>query len=103
MGWADDYIETLKAGISVSFRPVGNSMTPIIESGQLCRVKPYDFVNFTHPIKKGDIVLCMVGKKQYLHIIRGIHKDRYQIGNNHGKMNGWILKSNIFGKLVSVK
>lgn len=38
MGWASRYIELLRSGQAVSFRPRGQSMTGRIESGQLCTV-----------------------------------------------------------------
>jgi hypothetical protein len=41
MSWATSYIESLLAGETVSFRPRGNSMTGIIESGQLVTVAPF--------------------------------------------------------------
>jgi hypothetical protein len=40
MGWASHYIEKLRNGETVKFRPRGNSMQPKIESGQLCTVEP---------------------------------------------------------------
>jgi hypothetical protein len=42
MSWASRYIEKLRAGETVSFRPHGHSMTGRIESGQLCTVVPID-------------------------------------------------------------
>jgi hypothetical protein len=42
MGWASRYIQKLRAGETVSFRPHGQSMTGRIESGQLCTVVPID-------------------------------------------------------------
>jgi hypothetical protein len=42
MGWATPYIEKLKLGETVSFRPRGHSMKGKIESGQLCTVKPIE-------------------------------------------------------------
>jgi hypothetical protein len=42
MGWATRYIEQLKAGETVQFRPRGNSMAGRISSGQLCTVVPAD-------------------------------------------------------------
>ena len=56
MGWASRYIEKLRAGESVSFRPHGHSMTGRIESGQLCTVVPID----PAMLEVGDIVLCKV-------------------------------------------
>lgn len=67
-----------------------------IESGQLCTVDPVDPTT----LKPGDIVLCRVKGKEYLHIIKTIDGSRFQIGNNRGRINGWT--KSIFGKLVSV-
>lgn len=94
MGWASKYIEILKSGQSVSFRPKGNSMTPIIKSGDLVTVEPITDVNV------GDIVLCKVKGREYLHLVSAIDGNRYQISNNHGFVNGWIGKNAIFGKLM---
>lgn len=98
MGWATAYIEKLRAGETVSFRPRGNSMSPKIESGQLCTVAPVD----SGSIKKGDIVLCKVKGREYLHLVKAISGSRFQIGNNKGHINGWISENSIFGILESV-
>ncbi|MEM7015459.1 MAG: hypothetical protein AAF585_28705, partial [Verrucomicrobiota bacterium] len=87
MGWATAYIQQLRDGRTVEFRPRGNSMVGKIESGQLCTVEP--IVDATQ-LKKGDIVLCKVRGTQYLHLIKAIQDKRFQIGNNRGKINGWI-------------
>ena len=96
MAWADSYIEKLLLGQTVEFRPRGSSMSGRVESGQLCTVIPV-----TNFLKKNDIVLCQVGGSQYLHLIKSVKNDRYQIGNNHGKINGWIGPDNIYGVLIS--
>lgn len=98
MGWATGYIGKLQEGETVSFRPRGNSMRGKIESGQLCTVSPV-----TGGIEVGDIVLCKVAGKQYLHLVKAIQGDRYQIGNNRGHINGWVGRNCIFGKLVKVE
>lgn len=99
MGWATFYIEAFQADKTISFRPRGNSMSPKIESGQLCTVSPVD----TSTLKKGDIVLCKVHGSEYLHLIKAIEGDRFQIGNNRGGINGWIGPNSIYGKLISVE
>lgn len=99
MGWATFYIEALKLGKTISFRPKGNSMSPRIESGQLCTVAPVD----TSTLKKGDVVLCKVHGSEFLHLIKAIEGDRFQIGNNRGGINGWIGPNSIFGKLISIE
>lgn len=99
MGWAAVYIEGLRTGERVSFRPRGNSMTGKIESGQLCTVEPVD----TTTLKVGDIVLCKVNGSEYLHLIKAIQGPRFQIGNNRGRINGWITSNSIYGKCVAVE
>jgi len=54
MGWASRYIESLRKGENVSFRPRGNSMSGKIESGQLCTVVA---VNDHSALEVGQIVL----------------------------------------------
>lgn len=100
MSWATHYIEKLKQGEPVKFRPRGNSMTGRINSGQLCTVEPIDDYS---KLKKGDVVLCKVGGNQYLHLINAIQDKRYQIANNHGLINGWTSEKNIYGKLIHVE
>lgn len=99
MGWATLYIDKLKQNETVSFRPRGNSMKGKIESGQLCTVKPVK----EEELSKGDIVLCKVNGNEYLHLIKAIQGKRFQIGNNIGRINGWITFNSIYGKLVKVE
>jgi len=100
MGWAAPYIEQLKQGKTVSFRPRGHSMNGKIESGQLCTVAP---ISDADGLAKGDIVLCKVNGNEYLHLIKAIQGPRFQIGNNRGRINGWIGINSIFGKLEKIQ
>ena len=74
-------------------------MTGKIESGQLCTVVPVQ----KEEINKGDIVLCKVNGNQYLHLVKAINGKRFQIGNNRGRINGWVSTNSIYGRLVSVE
>lgn len=98
MTWATHYINELKQGRTVRFRPRGNSMTGRIESGQLVTVEPVDIST----LKKNDIVLCKVGHAQYLHLVKAISGHRFQIGNNKGRINGWVNADAIYGKCVAI-
>lgn len=104
MGWATEYIDRLKNGNKVSFRPQGRSMEPRINNGDMCTVTP--IANHKADLQPGTVVLCEVDGQQYLHIVKEI-KDRdpyeYLIGNNKGRINGWIGASGIFGKLTKVE
>jgi len=99
MGWAAGHIAKLQEGNVVKFRPRGNSMSPRIKSGQLCTVSPVD----PNELKVGDVVLCRVRGHEYLHLVKSIQGQRFQIGNNKGKINGWVGPSSIFGKLEKVE
>lgn len=99
--WATQYIEQLKQGNTVKFRPHGNSMQPRIESGQLVTVVP---VTDDLLVEQGDVVLCKVEGKQWLHLVSAIGSDgRYQISNNKGHVNGWCTRQNVFGKVTQVE
>ena len=100
MGWATHYIEKLGRGETVSFRPRGGSMTGRIESGQLCTVEPIEDIA---KLCVDDIVLCRVKGAEYLHLIKAIQGQRFQIGNNRGYINGWIGPHSIFGRCVKVE
>lgn len=100
MSWANGYIEKLKSSTEaskISFRPRGNSMTPHIKSGQAVAVS-----SDIEILAVGDIVLCKVNGKHYLHLIGAIDKDKYRIENARGFINGWISKSAIYGKVIRV-
>lgn len=99
MGWATGYIARLQRGETVSFRPRGHSMTGKIESGQLCTVAPVDPAT----LAVGDIVLCRVRGAEYLHLVKAIQDGRFQIGNNRGRINGWIGAAGVFGKCTKVE
>ena len=100
MGWATAYIAKLKNGETVQMRPRGHSMKGKIESGQLCTVEPIqDFES----LQKDDIVLCKVNGSEYLHLIKAIQGARFQIGNNRGRINGWVGTNAIFGKCVKIE
>jgi hypothetical protein len=100
MGWAIAYIAKLKSGETVQFRPRGQSMKGKIESGQLCTVEP---VTDFESLQKGDIVLCKVNGNEYLHLIKAVNGARFQIGNNRGRINGWIGANSIYGKCVRIE
>jgi hypothetical protein len=74
-------------------------MTGKVNDGQLCTVAPIG----ERELAIGDIVLCRVNGSQYLHLVKALQGERFQIGNNRGGINGWITRRQIFGILVSVE
>jgi hypothetical protein len=70
-----------------------------IEPGQLCTVEPVD----ASLLAVGDIVLCKVNGREYLHLVKAIQGNRVQIGNNRGRINGWVPAGAIFGRCVRIE
>lgn len=57
-----------------------------IESGRLCTVAPIDPAR----LAVGDIVLCRVRGNDYLHIVKAIQGNRYQLGTIEvSSTDGW--------------
>lgn len=89
----------LIAGETCKVTGIGNSMTPILKSRQAVICEP---VIDETVLSKKDIVLCKVNARFYLHLIHAIKGDTFLIGNNHGHMNGWTPRRNVFGKVVEI-
>lgn len=95
------FVKLLSEGKQVSWRPFGNSMKPKIKSRQYITVSP-DLTS----LAIGDIVFCRIKKCYYVHILTAIDESKhqpYQISNNQGHVNGWILKSQVYGKVTKVE
>lgn len=91
-----EIVRELEAGRAVTLRPHGNSMTPIIRSGQRIVLEPVVAAN----IQKGDVVLAKVNGRYYIHKVTAIDGGRWQISNNHGHVNGWSRQ--VFGIVTEV-
>lgn len=89
--------ERLRKGETVSFRPHGHSMTPIIKDGREVTVRP---LRDDDQLKKGMVVLAKVHGIMYLHLIKDVNIDRVLIGNAHGHMNGWTKRAKIYGVYI---
>lgn len=76
----------------------GNSMVPLIHSGQKHKLSP---ITDWSIVKVGDIVYCKVRGNYYTHLVKAINQDRgCLIGNNKGGTNGWT--KNIFGIVTEI-
>ena len=92
--------EHLKNGEECIVVGFGQSMTPILKSGQPVRVIS---VQENTELNKNDIVFVKVSVHFYLHKISAIKNNKsYQISNNHGHVNGWVSRAQIYGKVVEI-
>ena len=90
----------LQAGEICKVTGFGQSMTPILKSGQPVICIP---VKEDTQLKAGDIVFCKVKGNYYLHKVSAVKNGvSYMIANNHGHVNGTIGKSSIYGKVVEI-
>ncbi len=88
----------LKQGDTCIVVGFGQSMTPILKSGQPVKCEP---VTKDTALRKNDIMLCKVKGHFYLHKISAIRNSvSYQISNNHGHVNGWISRNGIYGRVT---
>ena len=75
----------------------GNSMTPLIKSGQEHVLAPVNIED----VQIGDIVYCKVKSYFYTHLVKAISSEKgLLIGNNKGGINGW--SKNVYGKVIKI-
>lgn len=90
--------DKLREGETIIIVGVGQSMTPILKSGQPVIVAP---VTAETVLKKNSVVFCKVGGNYYLHKITAVKNgNTFQISNNHGHSNGWCSKNCIYGIMI---
>jgi hypothetical protein len=90
-------VEKLDKGESFITSEKGNSMVPLIKSGQKHKLEPATWEN----VEVGDIVYCKVKGNFYTHLVKAKNEKKgCQIGNNKGHINGWT--KSVFGKVTEV-
>lgn len=90
-------LERLQNGETFVTSEKGNSMAPLIKSGQWHRLAPITW----EQCEENDIVYCKVRGKFYTHLVKGKNQDKgLLIGNNKGGINGWTKQ--VYGKVIDV-
>lgn len=107
--------ELLRQGQSVRFRAPGHSMHPTIKEGETITVVPIS----SFDIKRGDILLYLVGKKVVAHRVVSIERKKSDVMTQSSKLSShhlFLLRGDasgtcdepveaqqVLGKVVSVK
>ena len=100
--------DMLLSGRSAQFRSSGNSLYPLVRSGDVSMWEP---VSDHDTLELGDVVFCQVqeGDRFYAHMIQKIEywKDgsRYWLIGNMADppiINGWCAAKHIYGRLMEV-
>lgn len=90
-------LEKLQNGETFVTSEKGNSMVPLIKSGQDHKIIPITL----EECEVGDIVYCKVKGNFYTHLVKAKHdKKGVLIGNNKGGINGWT--KHVYGKVIEV-
>lgn len=90
-------LEKLLSGETFITKEFGNSMSPVIRSGQEHKLEPAKWEDCS----VGDIVYCKVKGNFYTHWVKAKNNEKgLQIGNNSGKINGWTKQ--VFGRVISI-
>lgn len=90
-------LERLQNGETFITSEKGNSMVPLIHSGQEHKLAPVTI----DKVKVGDIVYCKVNGNFYTHLVKAKNdKKGCLIGNNCGRDNGWTKA--IYGIVTEV-
>lgn len=90
-------LEKLLNGETFTTSEKGNSMTPLIKSGQEHVLSPINIED----VCIGDIVYFKVKSFYYTHLVKAISSEKVLlIGNNKGGINGWT--KNVYGKVIEI-
>ena len=108
--------DSLLEGRTVWYTSTGNSLWPLVHSGDACTYEPTQVAKrgpFTYlpEIHMNEVVFCQVqpSKQFYAHLVLGRDWDRlnrewrWTIGNIKGHKNGWVLARHVFGILTRVQ
>ncbi len=94
MNWK---LERLQRGETFVTSEKGNSMVPLIKSGQDHRLAPATWED----VEVGDIVYAKVSGRMWTHLVKAKNQNRgCQIGNNRGHINGWTKQ--VYGKVIEI-
>jgi hypothetical protein len=90
-------LEKLQNGETFVTSEKGNSMVPLIKSGQKHTLAPV----LWEDCSQGDIVYCKVKGSFFTHLVKAKNDVKgLLIGNNRGHINGWSKQ--VYGRVVEI-
>jgi hypothetical protein len=99
MSWVKEARTKLRNREIACVRPVGGSMRGRIESGQLVTIAPARICD----IQPGDVVFVEWKRNYLLHLVVEVALEHVLIGNNVGKVNGWVPAPAVLGKVIAIE
>jgi hypothetical protein len=98
LSWVKEALSALRQGLEVDVRPQGGSMRGQIENGQRVTLAPVDSTQ----VQVDDAVLVEWKGNYLLHLVKGLTETEALIGNNVGRINGWVARSAILARVTRV-
>lgn len=98
MSWVKQALEGLAANGTATVRPFGGSMRGRIESGQAVTLQTAGYAD----VAAGDVIFIRWKNNYLLHLVLDKKDGQLQIGNNLGKINGWIDADAVLAKVIGV-
>ena len=98
--WLAQAEDALSDGLSITLRPTGRSMQPLICEGDEVTLAPASEVSV------GDVVLARVRRRRVvlvLHQVLAREDGKYLIGNASGREDAWVEASDILGVAVRIE
>lgn len=90
-------LERLQNGETFITSEKGNSMIPLIKSGQDHKLEPAKWED----VEVDDIVYCKVKSSFFTHLVKSKDQTKgVQIGNNKGHINGWTKQ--VYGVVTHI-
>jgi hypothetical protein len=89
-------LERLQNGEIFVTKESGNSMLPLIKSGQEHILEPTTYLD----CKIGDIVYVKIKGRFLTHLVHAVGEKGLLIGSNNGKINGWTKA--VYGKVIKI-
>ena len=99
MSWVKEALESLKEFGQAQIRPIGGSMRGRIESGQLVTLQTSTYAD----VEINDVIFIHWKGNYLIHLIVDKMDEELLIGNNVGKVNGWIPAAAVIAKVVLVE
>lgn len=99
MGWVKEALNDLAVHGRAQVRPFGGSMRGRIESGQLVTLESVG----DQPLAVDEAVFVYWKGGYILHLIKEVREDKLLIGNNLGKINGWVRRRDVLARVVKVE
>lgn len=99
MTWAKAARDALLRGEEVTLRQRGDSMAGRIEDGARVTLRPIE----SGEPSVGDVILASVKGRDCLNVVKAIDRGTFFVGDNIGRIGGWIERDAIYGVVVSTE